>query len=160
MDCKCYLVLQCMAVELPEQELKVLLNCGTESETETWNCGMNFSPRVFLQPGAIEGHGGCPCPHLIGVLGHLLGIPGESPGFTPSHFAAAFSSQQWKWKFVLEPHTVGKFHAIKEVSIRAEPGFSFIPLFGPGCRTMTFDKILGLRRPGLINKYKCNTSFH
>lgn len=81
-----------MAVELLEQELQVLLNCGEESKIEIRNFGMNFNHRIFLQMGTTGVNGGCPCPYLIPILGHLLDIPSEPPGFIPSDFVAALNS--------------------------------------------------------------------
>lgn len=56
------------------------------------------------------------------------------------------------WKPILEKSAV-----LSRNCICAKLVFSFIPLFVPGCKTMVFGKIWGMRRPHLINKY--NRSF-
>lgn len=129
-----------MAVELPEQELQVLLSCAKECSQRSGAVD-EFQPPGF--PSARSHRGQC----WVSCPGASLDIPAESPALTPSCWAAAFSSQQWKWFFVLEPHTVGEFHTAQKGNIPAELVVSFISLFGPGCRMMTSDITLGLGRP-------------
>lgn len=64
-------------------------------------------------------------------------------------------SVQGEWQLVLDPRAVDELHTVRKVrkiSISAELVFSFVPLFGSACTTMTSDKVVGLRRNIQLNK--------